>query len=54
MEIGIINLPDGEYDTVWSGYEMTINGVVYETEVGVKCIRCEKRIKIISNKAILL
>lgn len=54
MEIGIINLPDGEYDTVWSGYKMTINGVVYETEVGVKCIHCEKRIKIVNKKVFLL
>lgn len=54
MEIGKIDLPDGKYNAIWSGYNIEINGKEYPTIVGVKGMFCATKIKIEDSKAFVI
>ena len=46
-----VNLPNGEYNTLWSGGKMEIvvvgnKNVIIDTNIQVKGINCEQKIKI--------
>ena len=51
-----VDIPDGEYDALWSGYKLKILSsdgdemVVSETYIGVKGINCSAKVKVKHGK----
>ena len=49
-----IDLPDGEYDALWSAYHMKImpKPIEIKTKIGVRGINCKTKVIIKDNKIV--